>query len=143
MIEKRSDMKKVVFIPILMLIVLSSYAQKPKASTVKTPDIYFEETAKDFGTISEGDRKEVVFTFFNSGTAPLLLKNVHAACGCTATAWPKKPIMPGQKEEIRATFNSHSYGGQRIHKSITVTTNVPENGNDKVIVLYIKGYVKK
>lgn len=135
-------MKKVVLIPILLLIISLSFAQKPESKGVKSPDIYFEETAKDFGTITEGSSTDVVFTFFNSGTAPLLLKNVKPACGCTTPEWPKQPIMPGQKAEIKATFNSGGYGGQSIHKSITVTTNVPENGNDKVIIIYIKGFVK-
>ncbi|MBT3422268.1 MAG: DUF1573 domain-containing protein [Bacteroidetes bacterium] len=136
-------MKKIFVSTILLLIISISFAQKPASKGVKAADIYFEDVAAEFGTIEEGESKELVFTFFNSGTAPLLLKNVKPACGCTTPEWPKQPIMPGKKGEIKATFNSKGYGGQNIHKSITVTTNVPENGNDKVIILYIKGFVKK
>ena len=135
-------MKKLTFVSLLLLAFTLSYAQKAESGKIKSPDIYFEETSKDFGTIVEGTSTELVFTFFNSGTAPLLLKNVQPSCGCTLTDYTKEPVLPGKSGTIKATFNSSGKANQNIHKSITITTNVPENGVDKVIVIFLKGYVK-
>lgn len=108
----------------------------------KKPDITFEEKTIDFGEVVEGKTATVVFTFFNSGSAPLLLKNVQASCGCTASNWPRQPIMPGKSSTIEAKFNSAGYAGKNVNKSVTVTTNVPNaKGNNKVIILNFKGRV--
>jgi hypothetical protein len=113
-------MKKIVFISLFFLVFGASYGQKAESGKVKSPDIYFEETSKDFGTIEEGTSTELVFKFFNSGNAPLLLKNVQPSCGCTLTNYTKEPVLPGKSGEIKATFNSSGKAGQNVHKSITV-----------------------
>jgi hypothetical protein len=136
-------MKRLILLSTLIFAVYSiSSAQTTKGTRVKTPDIYFESTSYDFGTIAENEDAVITFKFFNSGTAPLLIKNVKPACGCTASEYTKEPVMPGKSGIITATFHSAGYKAQNVHKSITVTTNVLENGNDKVIVVYFKGYVK-
>lgn len=137
-------MKKISIIAVI-IVLISGYAftlsQIQPGKTAK-PDIYFENPSYDFGTITEGTSVDMSFKFYNSGKAPLLLKNVKPACGCTASEWPKEPIMPGKSGVIKATFHSNGYKGQNVHKSITVTTNIDDNGSDKVIVLYFKGFVK-
>jgi len=133
-------MKSLYLLLLLGLITLSGFAQK--GNTSKKPDIYFETPSYDFGTVTEGSTVELSFKFFNSGTAPLLIKNVKPACGCTLADYPKEPIMPGKFGVIKANFNSAGFKGQNVHKSMTVTTNVPDNGADKVVVIYFKGFVK-
>jgi len=132
-------MKQIIILTVFLLIFTYSYAQKDNQP--KKPDIFFVEKSIDFGNINEGDNPKVIFKFYNSGTAPLLLKDVKASCGCTASEWPRQPIMPGDSSSITATFNSRGYAGKNVHKSITVTTNVKENEKDKVIILFFKGYV--
>jgi hypothetical protein len=132
-------MKRLIFLSVLGMIQLSLLAQTSQST--KRPAIFFIQKSIDLGTITEGTNPTVEFKFFNSGTAPLLLKNVQASCGCTAYDWPKNPIMPKDSAVIKATFNSNGFAGQNIHKSLTVTTNVMENGKDQVVILFFKGIV--
>jgi hypothetical protein len=134
-------MKKLFFILVLAAFVKLSFAQT-SASQSKNPDIFFKETIHDFGQITDAAPARWDFTFFNSGKAPLLLKNVQASCGCTTPTWPKQPIMPGDSAKITAEFNPKGYAGQSFQKSITVTTNISESGADKIVQLFFKGTVK-
>ena len=135
-------MKQLIFLTLFILILSYSHAQTTE-NKEKKPDIFFEEKTIDFGSIEDGKAATVEFKFYNSGTAPLLLKSVKASCGCTASDWPRQPIMPGQSSKISARFNSKGYAGRNVSKSVTVTTNVKQsNGKDKVIILNFKGSVK-
>ncbi len=135
-------MKKVLILVVFAgFLAMGTYAQNN--ATRKAPKIVFEEKSIDFGSIKEGEHPEIVFKFYNAGTAPLVLKNVRPSCGCTVPKWPREPIMPGDSGQIVATFNSLGFGGRSVHKSVTVTTNVPQpNGNDQVVVLFFKGFVQ-
>ncbi|HYG14370.1 MAG TPA: DUF1573 domain-containing protein, partial [Bacteroidia bacterium] len=75
--------------------------------------------------ITEGETIEVVFSFTNTGNAPLVIKAVQPACGCTVTDdWPKDPIPAGGKGKIKAKFDSSHKPGENT-KAITITTNAP------------------
>jgi len=137
-----NDMKYYIISLVLSFLLVSAYGQ-PKKENLKAPDIYFENVAGDFGTVTEGEKPVVIFTFHNSGTSPLLLKNLKPSCGCTVPEYPKEPIMPGKSGTIKVEFNSNGYANQKVHKSIAVTTNIPEGGVDKVVIIYIKGFVAK
>ena len=126
----------------LSVIVWNLNAQNNTKPKTGKPDIFFESPSFDFGTITEGTNVDMTFKFFNSGSAPLLIKNVKPACGCTGAEFPKEPIMPGKSGVIKASFSSAGFKGQNVHKSITVTTNIDDNGSDKVVVIYLKGFVK-
>lgn len=103
------------------------------------PHIEFEETKFDFGTITEGEKVTYAYKFKNTGKSNLMIRKVHASCGCTAVAPPKKAIKPGETSEIKVVF--HSRGKRnRQHKSIRVYTNDPENS---ITTLIIRGTVKK
>jgi hypothetical protein len=94
--------------------------------------IEFTKTDQDFGTVKTGNPLTYTFEFVNKGTAPLVLSNVKAACGCTTPNWPKEPIAPGAKASITASYNNTGPGA--FNKSITVTTMGGET-----VVLYLKG----
>lgn len=124
---------------LLLLLTLSLFSTGVFAQEGGSPKMEFEKTSHEFGTIEEGTMASYEFEFKNTGDAALVLKNVKPSCGCTTPEWPKKPIMPGEKAHIKAIYNSKGRPG-RFHKSISVTTNIPDN---PTIVLYIKGEVKK
>ncbi len=113
-------------------------AQQGKEEQKGQPKIKFEKTSHDFGKIPQGKNASYSFKFTNTGNAPLQLKNVKPSCGCTTPHWPKKPIRPGESAKIKAVYDAGSPG--RFHKSITVKTNMENNGTK---VLSIKGRVKK
>jgi hypothetical protein len=86
------------------------------------PTFQFDETRFDFGTINEGDVVDHVFTFTNSGDAPLIISNATGSCGCTVPIWPKNPIPVGGTGEIKVQFNSNKKPGNN-NKTVTITAN--------------------
>lgn len=105
----------------------------PQEPVSKSKLEFIGETAHDFGDIVQGDKVAYTFKFKNTGTEPLILKNVMTTCGCTATNWPREPIAPGQEKEIAATFNSAGKMGKQ-NKVITVISNA-SNGNQRVSII--------
>ena len=98
--------------------------------------ITFSEEKHSFGDIDEGPKVNHEFTLINTGTEPLILSHVKASCGCTAPAWPKEPILPGEEGSIMVTYNTARRIGA-FNKSITITSN----SNETTKVLYISGKV--
>jgi hypothetical protein len=96
----------------------------------------FEKEVHDFGKINEGPVVTTKFFVTNTGKAPVIISNAQASCGCTTPEWPKDPIMPGAKAEIKVGFNTSGRPGP-FDKSITVISNA-ENGTT---ILKIKGNV--
>lgn len=105
----------------------------------KGPHVSFNKDVHNFGTIQEGGGKvSCKFSFVNTGSAPLIIKDVKASCGCTAPDYTKKPILPGKKGSISATFNPKNRPGH-FSKTIHVSSN---SINNQRKTLTIKGEVK-
>lgn len=97
----------------------------------------FEETVFDFGNIKEqGGPVSHEFQFSNLGNGNLVILDATAECGCTRPEYPKKPIAPGKKSNIKVTFNPIGRPGA-FTKQVTVKTN----GNPRKIRLKIRGTV--
>lgn len=103
---------------------------------LKTPKIKWTQDEFDFGDIKQNIPVHVSFELQNTGNAPLIISNVEASCGCTGVDYNKAPIMPGQKTQVKVTFDAKTAG--RFSKSVTVTTNA----NPAVTVLKFFGTVK-
>ena len=43
----------------------------------------FDKTVHDFGTIMDGQAQETVFSYTNTGEAPLVITEIKSTCGCT------------------------------------------------------------
>lgn len=128
-------MKKSVLIMFALFVsTIGLYAQAP-AQTSTQDSIVFTKTINDYGTIVQGGNGNCEFTFTNKGTAPLVLSNVKASCGCTVPEWPKEPILPGKSSSIKVTYNTNNVG--LFNKSITVNSNAINN----TVILQIKGTV--
>ena len=104
-----------------VFVVFCAFAQEEQA-VQDGPIITFEESSFDFGDIFQDDKVEHIFTFENSGNAPLLITNVQTTCGCTASEWPKEPVMPGEKANIVVNFDSTAKYG-RQNKVISIISN--------------------
>ncbi len=98
--------------------------------------ISFDHTEYDFGTVSEGEIVETVFKVTNSGKTDLVITDAKVTCGCTVPVWPKKPIKPGETEDIKVKFNTNGKSN-RQQKNITLITNT-ETGRE---ILTLKGMV--
>jgi hypothetical protein len=92
----------------------------------KQPKIVFSEESWDFGKIKEGEVVSHVFKFENKGESELVIQKVEASCGCTAVLISKNRLSPGEKGEIKATFNSKGFQG-KVTKLIFVYSNDPVN----------------
>ncbi|WP_194777356.1 DUF1573 domain-containing protein [Pararhodonellum marinum] len=95
------------------------------ASNNNGPVIDFNETSVDFGDITQGDKVEHTFVLKNTGSAPLVISNVAATCGCTVPKWPKEPIAPGSSAEIKVTFNSAGKMGKQ-NSVVRIYSNASE-----------------
>lgn len=98
--------------------------------------IRFKGQEYDFGTISLKEEVYYGFEFSNPGKTPLVISNVKTSCGCTIPEWPRKPVKPGAKGEIKVAYDATSPGV--FHKTITVYFN----GKDSPVELKIKGKVE-
>lgn len=99
------------------------------------PKMTFEDTTVDYGTIEQNADPFRVFTFTNTGNAPLVITNAKGSCGCTVPTYPKEPIAPGAKAEIKVRYDTSRVGP--FTKRITINTNEGE----EPVVLTIKGKV--
>ena len=127
-------MKKILVLTMLLFCGMSvALAQKPA-------EIKFDKLTHDFGTFSE--KSPVVsctFTFTNVGESPLIINQAVASCGCTVPEYTKTPIQPGEKGEIKVTYNGTGKFPGHFKKSITVRTN----GTVEMTRLYIEGEMMK
>ena len=107
-----------------------------KAVDAAPEALSLKHTEHDFGKIPQGKPVTYVFTFTNTGTTPLKLENVQAACGCTTPEWSKDEIVPGASSKITVGYNAAAEGP--FSKPVTITYN----GN-QTKQLIIKGEVWK
>ncbi|MCF6296674.1 MAG: DUF1573 domain-containing protein [Flavobacteriaceae bacterium] len=98
--------------------------------------ISFDKSEHDFGVIEEGDIVETVFTFTNLGKSELIIFSAKGTCGCTVPEWPKEPILPGERGEIKVKFSSKDRSNKQ-QKSVTIATNADEGE----VTLVIKAQV--
>ena len=128
-------MKKFLIMSVmLMASVCFAMAQQNQAS------IKFDKIIHNFGTFSENQpTQKCVFTFTNVGTAPLIINQAVASCGCTIPSYTKAPIKPGEKGEIKVTYNGTGAFPGHFKKTITVRTN----GVTELTRLYIEGVMSE
>lgn len=109
-------------------------AQRDEAAKA-VPVMSFEKAEHDFGTIEQNTPQETVFTFTNTGNAPLIITDAKSSCGCTVPNPPKDPIAPGEQGELTVKFNGA--GQNQVTKTITVTANTAKGSE----ILRIKAFV--
>lgn len=114
------QMKRILGAMILMAVFAGAYGQEVVDGSGAR--IVFVEDSFDFGDIQQGDKVEHTFEFENAGDQPLILSNVLTTCGCTASDWPREPIVPGELASIKVTFNSAGKLGVQ-NKIITIVSN--------------------
>jgi hypothetical protein len=101
----------------------------------KVAIIKFKTEVIDYGTVEQNSDGTRIFTFTNTGDAPLLINKVKTSCGCTVPSYSKAPILPGASGELEIKYNTKKLGA--FTKTVTVTSNA-EGGNK---ILKIKGNI--
>ena len=123
-------MKKKHFILFIVLLITSlgiiatwfAFATQPdNFSSAPLTTIEIPQDSINLKTIRYDEKPQAIFTLKNTGSHPLLIKNVLTTCGCTNPQWEKRPVLPGQTREIIVTFKPNSLG--RFTKTIQVLCN--------------------
>ena len=84
--------------------------------------LVFEKTTVDLNPDIGASSAVAVFKYENKGDTPVHIKAVKPQCGCTTAALAKSDVAPGEKGEIKATFNVGALTGVQT-KTITVETD--------------------
>lgn len=122
--------KKILFIALLLVCGITV------ASAQKEAEIKFDKVTHNFGKFSEKEPVvSCVFTYTNVGEKPLVINQAVASCGCTVPEYTKTPVKPGEKGQIKVTYNGTGKFPGHFKKSITVRTN----GAVEMTRLYIEG----
>jgi hypothetical protein len=120
-------MKKFILFLGIALLAFTTYAQEAK--------IEFKKDTIDYGVIKKGSDGVRIFTFTNTGDAPLVITGVKSSCGCTIPEKPKQPIQPGAEGVIKVKYDTNRVG--EFFKTTYVSSNA--GGTKKII---IKGRVE-
>ncbi|MDA3943303.1 MAG: DUF1573 domain-containing protein [Bacteroidetes bacterium] len=128
--------KLVLFLGVLFAVTVVNAQQNTESKPANGPEITFDETIYDYGEIVLHGDGTHEFEFTNTGNEPLILSRPRSSCGCTVPTWPKQPILPGDKEKIKVTYNTNKAGS--FNKSVTIMSNAK---NSSTVVLRIKGKV--
>lgn len=107
---------------------VEDFSSFSKEDLANAPVFKVESTTVDLGKIKGSTQHEVEFKFTNEGKNDLIIRNIKAACGCTAVQQGNQGvgIKPGQSSSIKAVFSSGGYVG-KVTKPIYVYTNDPKN----------------
>jgi len=112
-------------------------AAKRDANSTKFPVLKFDKTEHDFGKLEPRTNVETVFSYTNTGDAPLVITNISSSCGCTIPKdWSREPLAPGKSGQFKVKFNGSGNGN--VTKTVTVSANT-EKGRE---VVRIKAFVK-
>ena len=98
------------------------------ADSANWTTVQWMDSVVNKGSITEGEKLEILFHFRNTGNKPLIIKDARPSCGCTVAEKPSEPIAPGKEGIIRAEFDSQNKPGPN-HKTIMVSTNT-RKGNE-------------
>lgn len=144
-------MKKTLILAIAMMLACAAQAQvqKQKVSIgeVKTApskaenysEIKFDTLRHNFGKFSKKDPiVKCEFGFTNTGTAPLVIHQAFASCGCTIPKFTKEPVKPGERGTVEITYNGTDKFPGRFQKTVTIRTNAV----NEVVRLTIEGVME-
>ena len=101
-------------------------SQTPAVPAGPVTTIKFDNPNYDWGKVNDGEKVTHIFKFTNTGKEPLIISDAKGSCGCTVPEWPKEPIAPGAKGEIKVVFDSKGKGskeGKLDTKKVTITAN--------------------
>jgi hypothetical protein len=97
------------------------------SSQSQLPVMEFDQVEHDFGKVIQGEIVSYAFKFRNTGKSDLVIANVSATCGCTASDYPRTPVRPGEEGKVEVSFNSSGKQGFQ-NKELTIAANTqPSN----------------
>lgn len=89
------------------------------------PVLKVSEEVGELGKIKPDEVQVHVFTLKNEGGETLVIENVTAPCGCTATLLSSEEILPGGTAQLEVSFNPRGYKGE-VSQSVYIYSNDPQ-----------------
>jgi hypothetical protein len=80
----------------------------------------------DMGDVYSGQKAERITFVKNVGNDTLLITEVKAQCGCTATFMTEKKLAPKDSGKLSISFNTNGVNG-KASKEVYVSSNDPSN----------------
>ena len=112
-------------------------AAERDAVSSKFPVIKFDKSEHDFGEIEAKTPVETVFSYTNTGEAPLVITDIKSSCGCTVPKdWSREPLAAGESGNFTVKFNGS--GTNKVSKTITVTANTEKGTETVKITAFVK-----
>jgi hypothetical protein len=119
--------------------VFEDFSDLDSADLADAPRVAFASKVFNFGSIPEETRRAVQMPFVNLGRSDLIIRRVHATCGCTTADERPDTVAPSERGVVTVVFNSANFEGE-VTKPVTVITNDP---HQPVTRLFIEGTVTK
>lgn len=94
------------------------------ASHAAAPRLVCDDPVHDFGTVDGKTPASHTFQIRNDGDADLVIKKVHAPCGCTTFRLENKTLAPGAELALPVTLSLSGRKGPQ-QKSVYLETNDP------------------
>jgi len=102
----------------------------------ETAEMTFKNKTHNFGVVAQDTCVVTcVFTFTNTGNAPLVIHQAISSCGCTVPEYTMEPIAPGQTGTLNVTYNGKTKRPGVFKKSITIHSNAANTP----VRIYIEG----
>lgn len=118
----------------MIRIILSILLLSSLAFAEGTPRISFTQDTHDFGRVIQGKTVEYTFTFENKGHEDLIIKDVTTSCGCTAALVSNDVIKPGEKGEVKVSYDSQGRAG-KVLRTITIISNDPVEPSKEITII--------
>ena len=110
--------RKIILASVLVLLAASVGHSKEWAQKM------FKITRHDFGHVARDAKTEFRFEITNLYEEDVHIADVRTSCGCTTPSIVNNTLKTWEKGAILATFNTHSFTGQR-GATLTVTIDKP------------------
>ena len=110
----------------LLFITLLSSCNKVGENAVTSMKI--EDPVRHYSPIMQGVKQNISVKITNTGSEPLLLKNVMPSCGCTIAKFPEHAIAPGNDASVELEYDSSKNTGYTAIYT-TITANVTEKAH--------------
>ena len=103
---------------------LATMQAQDLAIAKKVAIIDYETEVIDYGTIAQNSDGMRIFTFTNTGNAPLIISEVKTSCGCTIPSYSKEAILPKSEGQLEIKYDTKRLGN--FSKTITVISNAKQ-----------------
>ena len=102
------------------------------------PEITFQDSLYNFGTVGRGKEFTHDFLFTNTGDRNLIINEVEAGCVCTTVPYySSKAIAPGDTGSIKVKLETAGLFGHQA-KGIGVRSNAKESRKRLVVTAYVE-----